>query len=102
MAKYKYGMPARTRLETIKSQVDEPGSPAEERLAAIGALVADMGKATSNSHAANVRQILPYDLSRVRALMASLQDLNFDGHANARSPPAGGAPVNAGKADFRG
>jgi hypothetical protein len=40
----------RDRLVPIKTLVDDIGRPAEERLAAIGELVADMGLPSASSH----------------------------------------------------
>ena len=75
----------RDRLVSVKMLVDDVGRPAEERLAAIGALVADMGLPPVSSHAANVRQLLTDESSRIRALLSSLQDLDFKGRSNDNS-----------------
>lgn len=75
----------RDRLVDIKALVADNSRPAEERLAAIGAMVADIGETPSSSHAASVRQTLTAEPSRVRALLSSLQDLDFQGHANDNS-----------------
>lgn len=72
----------RDRLVSIKALVDDVAQPAEERLAAIGELVADMALPSASSHAASVRQTLTDEPNRVRALMASLQDLDFKGRPN--------------------
>lgn len=75
----------RDRLVGIKTLVADTSRPAEERLAAIGVLVADIGATPSASHAASVRQTLTAEPSRVRALLSSLQDLDFQGRTNDNS-----------------
>ncbi len=75
----------RDRLVSIKTLVDDIGRSAEVRLAAIGELVSDMGLPSASSHAANVRQVLTDEPSRIRALLSSLQDLDFKGRPNDNS-----------------
>lgn len=75
----------RDRLVSIKALVDDSSRPAEERLVAIGRLVADMVLPSNSSHAASVRQLLTDEPHRVRALLASLQELDFQGKPNDNS-----------------
>lgn len=75
----------RERLVSIKTLVDDTSRSAEERLASIGELVADVAQAANNSHAASVRQMLTEEPTRVRSLLSSLQDLNFQGRPNDNS-----------------
>jgi len=75
----------RDRLVSIKTLVDDIGRPAEERLAAIGELVADLGLPSASSHAANVRQLLTDEPARIRGLLSSLRDLDFQGRPNDNS-----------------
>lgn len=75
----------RDRLVFIKTLVDDTSRTVEERLASIGELVADVGQPSNNSHAASVRQMLTEEPTRVRALLSSLKDLDFQGRPNDNS-----------------
>lgn len=75
----------RERLLSIKALVNDTSQPAEQRLASIGDIVTDLSPLSSTSHAASVRETLTDDPHRIRALLSSLQDLDFKGHANDNS-----------------
>ncbi|UUZ63694.1 hypothetical protein LP414_32650 [Polaromonas sp. P1(28)-13] len=75
----------RDRLVSINALVDDTSRAAEERLASIGQLVVDVGQPSNNSHAASVRQMLTEEPTRVRALLSSLKDLDFQGRPNDNS-----------------
>ncbi len=75
----------RERLVAIRHLVDDVRRPAEDRLKAIGELVADMDAPSASSHAAGVRQALTDEPTRVRSLLSSLQELDFQGRPNDKS-----------------
>lgn len=69
----------RQRLQAIKVLVGDAERSAEERLAEIGRLLRDLPGKPVMSHAASVRETLTEDNQRIRALLASLRELDFAG-----------------------
>lgn len=71
----------RERCLSVKAIVDDETRPAEERLAQIKELLADVAGKPKASHAAAVRETLIEDAMRVRALLSVLEKLDFGGQA---------------------
>ena len=69
----------RERCLSIKAIVDDETRPANERLAEIKELLADIVGKPRASHSAAVRETLIEDATRVRALLNALETLDFGG-----------------------
>lgn len=69
----------RERLVSIREIVGDQTRTAEQRLAAVGEVIEQLGELRPNSHAATVRETLADDPSRVQSLLKALQGLEFKG-----------------------
>lgn len=72
----------RESLLGIKDILADHSRPPEERLAAIEAIVAALGDLNPNSHAAEVREVLTAEPSRVHTLLTAVSSLEFKGLPN--------------------
>lgn len=72
----------RSGLVKIKEHLDDASRTAEERLAAIRDIVTSLGDLSTNSVAAEVREVLVDDPARVDALLRAVGDLPFEGRPN--------------------